>query len=311
MFKLPALPSPQADTHELADFIELLSWELGSTSKREIVAYLGRVDDNDDNEGCDDDDDENSAFLDEVMNEIERRATACGKGYPFCLDLEGTVLRHHTDDEQEKATVYRYLLMGTRLNMKTNRVHGEIDGTALMEEISAKALQNYLGDLRARSLVFGTAVKGGFSDKVESLCRELCEGVGFESLDECPIDANDDKLDAVAWVPFSDKLPGQLIVFGQCKTGSNWSGLETQLQPAAFIKKWMRGTIVVNPTRAFCVAEAVDRSKWKGTCVIAGILFDRCRLVDFCDNLPPDLLGRIETWTTAAKAAVHVLAGEY
>ena len=303
MFKLPNPPSPQSDTHELADFIEMMSWDLGSASKREIVAYLGRVDDNDDNEGCNDDDDENSAFLDEVMNEIERRATACGNGYPFCLDLEGTVLRHQADVDQEKAIVYRYLLLGTRLNMKSNRIHGEIDGTVLMEELSAKVLQNYLGALRARSLVFGTAVTGDFSDKVESLCRELCEGVGFESLDESTVEANDDKLDAVAWVPFADRLPGQLIVFGQCKTGSNWGGLETQLQPDAFIKKWLRGTIVVNPIRAFCIAEAADRSKWKGTCAIAGILFDRCRLVDYCDNLPRDLLDRILTWTTAAKAS--------
>ena len=304
MYKLPGLPSPQADPHELADFVELQSWRHGSASIREIVAYLGRLDDNDDNEGCNDDDDENSAFLDEVMNEIERRETACGSGYPFHLDLEGSVLRHRVDSGDERSLVYRYLLLATRLNMKANRNHGEIDGTALMEEVSAKAIQNYLGALRARSLVFGTAVSGDFSNKVEAMCRELCEGIGFESLDETTVEANDDKLDAVAWVPFSDKLPGQLIVFGQCKTGSNWGGLETQLQPDAFIKKWLRGTIFVNPVRAFCIAEAADRAKWKGTCAIAGILFDRCRLVDYCDNLPIDLLDRILKWSNAAKTSM-------
>ena len=304
MFKLPHPPSPQADLHELADFIELLSWDKGSASKREIVAFLGRVDDNDDNEGCDDDDDENSAFLDEVMNEIDRRATACGRGYPFQLDLEGTVLRHKAEDKQERAVLYRYLLLGTRLNMKDNRIHGGLDGSALLEEVSAHALQKYLGAARAKSIVFGTAKAGSFQDKVEVLCRDLCEGGGFRSLDAADVVANDDKLDAVAWVPFSDALPGQLIVFGQCKTGSNWDGLLTQLQPDVFIKKWMREPLVVDPVRAFCISEAADRSRWKGTCATAGILFDRCRLVDVCENMPADLLSRIENWTNTAKAEI-------
>ncbi len=300
MFKLPQPPSPEAEPHELADFVELLSWQWGAASKREVVAYLGRVDDNDDNEGCDDDDDENCEFLDEVMIEIERREVACGSGYPFRLDLEGTVLRHRADDNREKAIVYRYLLLGTRLNMKEDRLHAGIDGAALLEEVSANAMQNYLGPGRARSLVFGTAHAGPFSDKVDSLCRELCEGGGFESLDDARVEAQDDKLDAVAWVPFSDTLPGQIIVFGQCKTGTNWGGLTTQLQPDVFVKKWMKGTLVVNPVRAFCVSEAADRSRWKGTCATAGILLDRCRLVDFCSNLPSGLLARIARWTDAA-----------
>ncbi|OGV72731.1 MAG: hypothetical protein A3K19_02840 [Lentisphaerae bacterium RIFOXYB12_FULL_65_16] len=303
MFKLPSPPSPEADSNELADFVELLSWDAGSASKREVVACLGRVDDNDNNAGCDDDDDENSAFLDEVMNEIERRASACGGGYPFRLDHQGTVLRHEAGSAGIRSVLYRYLLLGTRLNMKDNRIHAGIDGANLLEEVAANVLRNYLGYSRAHTSVFGTSVGGTFQAKIERLCAELHEGVGFESLDDAPVDANDDKLDAVAWVPFSDLLPGQLIVFGQCKTGSNWGGLTTQLQPDAFIKKWMKGTIVVSPIRAFCISEAADRARWKGKCTEAGILLDRCRLVDFCDNLTPDLVDKISHWTNAAKSA--------
>lgn len=306
MFKLPNPPSPQADTNELADFIELMSWDNGSASKREVVSYLGQVDDNDNNVGCDDDDDENSDCLDDVMNEVERRASACGEGYPFRLDLEGTVLRHEDESTGLRSVLYRYLLLGTRLNMKNSRMHDGIDGSLLLEEIAAHVLRNYLGTTKARSFVFGTAVPGSFQDKVTALCRELREGGEFRSLDDAPVEANDDKLDTVTWVPFSDLLPGQLILFGQCKTGSNWEGLTTQLQPDAFIKKWMRDPIVVNPLRVFCISEAADRSRWRGTCAAAGILFDRCRLVDFCDGLPDDLLGRIRKWTEAAKITVKI-----
>lgn len=304
MFKLPNLPSPQAETHELADFIELLCWEKGFASKREIVAYLGRIDDNDNNIGCDDDDDRNSDLLDEVMNEIERRASGCGGGYPFRLDPEGTVLRNNADNNDHKSSLYRYLLLSTRLNMKDNRVHAGIDGANLLEEIAAHALKNYIGGTRARALVFGTSMSGRFKDKVDALCRELREGTGFRSLDDACVQANDDKLDAVAWVPFSDSLPGQLIVFGQCKTGTNWNELVAQLQPDTFIKKWMMGPILINPVRAFCISEAANRSRWKGTCAATGILLDRCRLVDFCDNIDTVLLGKVNDWTVAAKKTV-------
>jgi hypothetical protein len=308
MFKLPNPPSSKAEPHELADFAELLCWDHGQASKREIVAYLGQVDDNDYNVGCDDDEDQNSDKLDEVMNEIERRASACGTGYPFRLALEGNVLRHTESSDSPRALLYRYFLMSTRLNMKEHRVQSGIDGTALLEEISAHALKAYLGCSRARALVFGTSSPGSFEEKVNCLCRELGEGAGFRSLDDTFVQANDDKLDAVAWVPFSDRLPSQLIVFGQCKTGSNWRGLVAQLQPDVFIKKWFRYPTIVNPVRALCISEAANRSTWKGTCTEAGILLDRCRLTDFCDNIEPDLLDRVRTWTVAAKATVNYSA---
>lgn len=305
MFKLPNPPSPQADPPELADFAELLCWERGVASTRDILAYLGRVDDNDNNVGCDDDDDENSDSLDEVMNEIERRETACGGGYPFRLDLEGTVLRKRDDCCDERTKIYHYLLLSTRLNMKGSRILDDIDGAALLEEISAHALKNYLGDTRARTYVFGTAAPGQFRKKVDALCRELHEGNGFRALDDGPVQAKDDKLDAVAWVPFSDSLPGQLIIFAQCKTGTTWDDSVTQLQPDAFIKKWINGTILVNPTRAFCISEAPDRSQWRSRCADAGILLDRCRLVDFCDHIDPALLDKVKRWTMAAKKTAN------
>lgn len=299
MFKLPNPPSPKAGTHELADFAELLSWVRGSVSEREIVACLGRIDDNDNNVGCTDDDDENAESLDEVMNEIERRVGACGTGYPFHLEMEGSVLRLN-DGAQDStpSIVYLYLLLGTRLNMKDNRIHAEIDGACLLENLSAHVLKNYLGMGRAKAMVFGTSQPGTFEEKVNRLCRELSEGAGFRNLDQAATQANDDKLDAVGWVPFSDGLPGQLIAFAQCKTGSNWRDATAQLQPEAFIKRWMLEPVLVNPLRAYFIAEAADRARWKSDNVCAGVLFDRCRLVDWCDGVAADDIRR---WALAAK----------
>lgn len=307
MFKLPGLPSPGAEPHELADFAELLAWVKGTTSAREIIAYLGRLDDNDHNIGCDDNDDENADELDEVMNEIERRKTACGDGYPFELESEGTVLRYVVTDHNHRADVYRYLLLSTRLNMKSQRVHAGIDGTALLEEISARVLQCYLGSTRARSIVFGiTAAPTAFEVKVNDLCQKIGEGGNFRNLDDAKVQAKDDKLDAVAWVPFSDSKAGQIVVFGQCKTGSNWEGLDTQLQPTGFIKRWMSSPYLLDPIRALCISEAANRSRWSGVSVYSGLLLDRCRLVDFCESLDSNLLAKLHTWNAAAMTTVQV-----
>ena len=301
MFKLPALPSARADVHELADFAELLAWQNDSVSAREILAFLGRTGDNEYNEGVDDEDDINADALDDVMIEIDRRGRSCVGGYPFALELKGTVLRHDSSDDSDRAVVYRYLLLSTRLNMMTDKVQVGIDGTGLLEEISAAVLRCYLGYDRAQSAVFGTAIGGTFRDKIDALCGALGEGGSFEALDPGPVNANDDRLDSVAWIPFSDMRAGKLIIFCQCKTGSSWKDHTTQLQPDVFIKRWMKHrTFLVVPVRAFCVSEATCPTKWGGLVSYAGLLFDRLRLVDFLDRIDPDLLERLRTWNASA-----------
>jgi len=94
MFKLPSHPSARADCHEIADFAKFLAWKGQSASARELVAYLGRKDDNLNNQGCEDDEVNTTNEMDEVMNELDRRKRACGSGYPFVLESAGTVLRH-------------------------------------------------------------------------------------------------------------------------------------------------------------------------------------------------------------------------
>ncbi|MBD2548543.1 hypothetical protein H6G65_02885 [Microcystis elabens FACHB-917] len=301
MFKLPSLPTPKAEVHELADFAELLAQHNGYVSIREILAYLGRVSENDPNEGIDDEDDLNAALLDDVFDEISRRSSSCDTGYPFRLEMNGTVLRHNSADETVRADVYRYLLLSTRLNMTRDKFQDGLDGTCLLEELAALVIRCYLGYDRARSFVFGTAVAGGFSDKVNRLCDELGEGVRYESIDPAPTHANDDKLDAVAWIPFTDSRGDQLVVFCQCKTGSNWRDLTTQLQPSTFIQRWTSARkFLYDPLRAFCISEAPNPSRWNGLAVYAGLLFDRLRIIDFLDRTDVDLHVRIKRWNAGA-----------
>lgn len=302
MFKLPSLPTPHAEVHELADFAELLALQNGVISAREILAYLGQVSENDPNEGADDEDDLNAALLDDVFSEMDRRRRSCAHGYPFELDMRGTVLRHSSADNSVRADVYRYLLLSTRLNMTADKMQDGVDGTGLLEELAALVMRCYLGYERARSFVFGTAVAGGFSHKVSRLCGELGEGGVFSSIDPASVNANDDKLDAVAWLPFTDERAGKVIMFCQCKTGTNWKDQTTQLQPSAFIQRWTSArAYILEPLRAFCISESTDPSRWHGLSVYAGLLFDRMRVIDFLDRPDADLHQRVRRWNAGAR----------
>lgn len=300
MFKLPAKPSAGAEAHELADLAELMAWVNKSVSAREILALLGREGENDDNVGCEDDDDRNSDAFGEVANEFEYRQFACAGRYPFTLDETGNVLRYEPADELS-SWLYGYLLLSTRLNMSDNRIHAGIDGTTILEEISAISLQQYLGPERAQAFVFGTALGSkNFPARVTKLCCQLGEGFKYKNNFKLPNNAKDDKLDAVAWLSFADGKASKVVIFGQCKTGTAWSEKLCHLRPDSFIKKWTETPFVVDPLRAYCVSESVNRAKWAGYAIDGGLLFDRCRLVDCCDTMEAPLFDQMIKWSKAA-----------
>lgn len=299
-FKLPNRPSPRPNAHELADFAELLALTRGKCSATEIQRYLGRLDDNQENVGLEDDDEENEKISDGMIVEIGFRMRACPDGYPFQTDTTGSILEPRDDVDPLKVLLYRYLLMATRLKMKGEKIQSGIDGTQLLEELGARVLRSYLGETRACAEVFGTARQGGFADKVTALCRSLLEGGRFRNLNSGPLNPNDDGIDVVGWIPFTDTLPGKICVFAQCKTGTSWRDKLSKLDPAGFVKKWMSDSIMVDPLKAFIIAESADRGQWHSSCIDGGILFDRCRILDFSQNLDEELVGRISTWTEAA-----------
>ena len=307
MFKLPGTPSPTSDVGELADYMELRSWITGAMSSRDMVSFLGQVDDNQNNEGIRDDENATTDKIDEVMQAIEQRHLACGGGYPFTLKHQGTVIECAAPADCVQGATYRYLLLCTRLRMDRNRIQAGLDGTSLLERLSAHVLVNYLGSSHCESLVFGTSAGGSFSDRVDELCSALGEGGGLMPLAGVPPPASGDaKLDVVAWIPFCDRQPGQLVIFGQCKTGTNWRDTVGELQPDSFVKKWLREPLLVDPIRAFLIAEAQDRGRWD---VVAdtGVFFDRCRFVDLCTRMPPDLAQDVGNWTSGAFDTVKPL----
>ena len=163
--------------------------------------------------------------------------------------------------------------------------------------------ESILGIVRRALSLARVPRTGSFTDKVNDLCRKLKEGGGFVSHTQAPLTANDGKLDVVVWKGFTDQESGKLIAFGQCKTGTNYRDSVSQLQPDSFCRKWLQPPPAFTPIRMFFAAEALSRLNWYNDVSDAGLLFDRCRIVDFCDCVTEEVLAKVRAWTEAAAMA--------
>ena len=127
MFKWPGVPSDRASILELADFAELVCWQKTSTSITALCSDLGRLAENDYSDGVLEEE-ETPRIVGEAYSEIERRIEACRDGYPFLISEDGYTLTMAMDNNNRRQFVYLYLLLATRLNMATARLHAGIDG---------------------------------------------------------------------------------------------------------------------------------------------------------------------------------------
>ena len=312
MFNWPGTPSPRAKGHEtadynefliwkqeIADFSELISWQEDLSSDQFISSQLSKLDENDYTDGVPEEDGL-IELVGEAFNAVQERAEVCGDGYPFLLESDGNVLQTRPGAVNAQHIVYKFLLLATRLNMATNRQHAELDGTVLFEELCVEVARNYFGE-NSIPFLFGTANgMDNFQDKVNRLCNCLGEGGQFRNPGNRTPTAKDDGLDIAVWNPFVDRRPGKLIGFGQCKTGTNYEDYFTRLQPEAFCKNWFETMPTVTPVRMFFVAESLLHEGWYQKSNLAGILLDRCRIIEYCNEIPSETLSRLTTWTKAA-----------
>lgn len=296
---MPGVPSARADVHEIADYTEIECWKRGRVSVTEIAGLLRRVEELDYSQGVSDED-EVSVLVEEVYAEVDQRCQACGDGYPFAIEQTGYRLeRRESGGDSARRFIYQYLLLATRLRMDKYRKHADIDGALLFEYLAAEVARKYFG-AGAESLVFGTAAgTGEIRARLDFLCKRTGEGGG--SGRHVVAQSKDAKLDVVVWKSFRDGLPGKMMGFGQCKTGTDWRDQLTQLQPDVFCDQ-LRSTPVLTPVRMFFVAEAPDRSGWRSVAKPAGLLFDRCRIVEYSSDMCRVTMDRIATWTKRAAA---------
>ncbi len=298
MYKLGTTPlSKQPSKTELADFLEVkcLFSEAKMYSINSAKSAIGMSSDEELIAGAESEEDRILTKLEDALSEINNRIRRCGKNYPFFVD-HNTIRMHHESDVIKQ--IYTYLLLATRANMTNDKIQSGVDGTLLFEELSEIIAKKYFGE-NARTLIFGTSKSdtGAFKAKIEDLLKGLNESGSFKDPEGSLGKQKDGKLDIVVWKPFSDERQAKLIGFGQCKTGTSWQSTITQLQPSTFMSCYTTCTLYTDPVRLFFIADSCLEG-WEEYARNAGILFDRCRLMDFLPKtVETTLFERIIRWT--------------
>jgi hypothetical protein len=90
------------------------------------------------------------------------------------------------------------------------------------------------------------------------------------------------------------------------KTGTSWEEELKSVQPDVFMKKWMHDMFTSVPVRCFLISDRPDHDFWENYTYEGGIVFDRCRLVDFGENLSAGLKADMSKWISACKRSLSL-----
>jgi hypothetical protein len=269
---MAALNFPNAPfrPEDVADWLELAAIDAADkdASAGDIERELNRL-------GCGDPD----TKIGNAFTEIDRREKATGgSGYPFNRGNSSIKLKGEARD----FPAYVFCLALSYYQWKARKGAPE-NPWELFEQLAYYSAKHYLG---GEAHVFGTSGNEGdkgkrrFVEDINALAKKLGEGHGFKK--QRTFSTKDSKLDIVAWKPFPDGRPSQVVLFGQCASGENWPAKLTELDPEAFWDTWMSAGKVSSPLRSVFMPHRVfDEEHWRQRATRARLLFDRCRVVAF------------------------------
>ena len=154
---------------------------------------------------------------------------------------------------------------------------------------------------------------GNFRAKIDNLAKKLGEGGGFkkEAL-KSRRRPKDDGVDIVVYRPFVDRRVGQLIGFGQCKSGHGYGRKEfTELQPDAFFRNWFQRPVSKSASEAVRLFFLSDRiandEDMRQYGNMGGIVFDRCRIMEYTGEVDRKLKREIAAWILARLEESEIL----
>ena len=254
--------------------------------------------------------------VDAAFNDVEARREHCGPCafYPFRRDGEnrGRIVIDEPQNGKQRwhALLYLFLLWLTRISGSASISGNNSPDPAarkLFERLCCEVASNYWGRGIAGEtppfIHFGAP--GNFRAKIENLAQQLGEGGGLrEEALKSGRTPQDDGVDIVVYRPFADGRVGQLIGLGQCKSGRGYGRNDlAELQPGAFFQTWFRGRVSRTATesvRLFFLSDRIanDEVMFQHS-NRAGILFDRCRIMEYAGEMDSDLKREIAKWILA------------
>ena len=303
MFALPPQgEEPGHDAVRLADWIEfnLVMGESESLSIDEVKGELGDIppDDSDDSErsvggvGDSSEGEAEAAFM-----ELQGREDLLSDRYALTVGGDVATLRAGASS----LDVYRFLVL-LRARHLYPRALGDdgVESGLLFEKLVTHALGSYVGSQPEHRVRFGNAGGfrgGGLPRSLPLAVMELAKHMHEESAGITSPEEGDYRADSVAWRPFPDGRPGQLVVIGQAtiSEGEWW-----KKQPA---DRWLDRRLIrfiAQPLRAVAFPETLSltsRSRLDGV-GFSSIPLDRLRLWALLrdEPPPPNLVRRINDW---------------
>ena len=150
-----------------------------------------------------------------ALLELSQRAAWLGARYPLSIEDEVVTINDLADGRD----VYRFLvsLRARHLYPSALGDDGNVAGL-IFEELVKHAVGAYIGAEQSNQIRFGVAgghrgddLPGDVADAIEALRAKLHEDAG-----SVPHSADGDfRADAIAWKPFADNRPGQLVMLAQ------------------------------------------------------------------------------------------------
>ena len=317
---LAALPL-RSNISRIADFVEVqcLARDDLNVAVNDISYAMGDLLSDDDETSPEEESWEDDApEVWDALDDVDKRKDHCGERafYPFCRRPEGdygqVAIAHPENDSQRWHTLlYLFLLWLTRI--RKNDAQTQV-GRGLFERLCCDVASNYWGCVageKAPFIHFGA--HGSFRAKIEDLAKKLCEEGGVrEKALKSGRHPKDDGVDIVVYRPFTDGRVGQLIGLGQCKSGHGYGRKElTELQPDDFFRKWFQCP-VSKPTsqsvRLFFLSDRIASDEiMRQNINMGGIVFDRCRVMEYAGEVDRELKREIANWILARLEESEVL----
>lgn len=197
--------------------------------------------------------------------------------YPFIIKNNQIKIKSRITDKQK---IYLFLLISSNLNYFESI---ESLLTKEFEYISMLSLKKYLPQ-KATVKSFGknSQYEGNAIEKIKALALELGIKLNEENIN-CISKHNVQErgLDVVAWIPFEDKVPNQVVLLGQCACGKNW---DTKQADTEFFSNYFY--FVNNPIHSmFIPYSLIDTSGnfSQYDRILNNLFFDRKRIIEQFD----------------------------
>lgn len=319
MFALPPLgDEPFQDAIRLADWVEvnLLAGEESAISVAEVTGTLAGVppDDSADSQSRDQFWGRAEGQAEAAFAELVRRETWLRLSYPLDIDGDVAFLKRPAMSFE----TYRFLVLLRARQMYDGALgdNGEESGL-LFEELAVVALGEYAGGGLSERVRFGVAGgrRGGdlpadLSEALKELSLRMNEEAGNTSK---PTDPEGDLgLDALAWKPFGDQRPGQIVLLGQATISEGkWMRKEV---PSRWTDRKPPADRPINflgrPLTAVAFAETLSLTSADALAGLASsfssIPLDRLRLLRVLDDsgVPQVLRDRMNGWVERVRVGL-------